>query len=97
VRKNLKADLYVVYNAKMDFEDLSLNDRKDDFLFAKDSNGKPFVPAWYTLNFKIAYYVNKNLSLNAGVENITDVLYRPFASGISAPGRNFMFTLRGSF
>jgi hemoglobin/transferrin/lactoferrin receptor protein len=97
VRKNLKADLYAIYNGKMDYENLSLNDRSDDFPFAKDASGKPFVPSWYTLNFKIAYYVNKNLSLNAGVENITDVLYRPFASGISAPGRNFIVTLRGNF
>jgi len=97
VRKSLKMDLYAIYNGKMDFEDLSQNDRNDAVSFAKDASGKPFVPAWYTLNFKIAYYVNKNLSLNAGVENITDVLYRPFASGISAPGRNFMFTLRGNF
>jgi hemoglobin/transferrin/lactoferrin receptor protein len=95
--KKIKMDLYANYNGKMDFDNLSYNDRIDDAPFAKDASGKPFVPAWYTLNFKIAYYVNKNLSLNAGVENITDVLYRPFASGISAPGRNFIFTLRGNF
>jgi hemoglobin/transferrin/lactoferrin receptor protein len=90
-------DFYVNYNGKMDFEDLSYNDRIDDAPFAKDISGKPFVPSWYTLNFKLAYFINEYISLNAGVENITDVLYRPFASGISAPGRNFIVTLRGNF
>lgn len=95
--KNIRADFYMNYNSGMSFEELSLNDRNDDATFAKDENGKPFVPSWYTLNFKFAYFLNKNLSLNAGVENITDVLYRPFSSGISAPGRNFILTLRGNF
>ncbi|WP_367328132.1 hypothetical protein, partial [Lentimicrobium sp.] len=60
-------------------------------------NGNPYVPAWATLNFKAAWYINRNFTLNAGVENITDQLYRPFASGISAPGRNFIIAVRVSF
>lgn len=95
--KKVKAEFYSRYNAGMDFEDLSLADRNDDAPFAKDENGLPFVPAWYTLNIKAAWYINKNLSLNAAVENITDQLYRPFASGISAPGRNYSLTLRANF
>lgn len=94
--KKIKLDFYANYNGKMDFEDLSYNDRIDDAPFAKDVTGKAFVPSWYTLNFKMAYFINENISLNAGVENITDQLYRPFASGISAPGRNFIVTLRGN-
>jgi hemoglobin/transferrin/lactoferrin receptor protein len=31
------------------------------------------------------------------LENILDHHYKPFASGISAPGRNFMVTLRAAF
>ncbi len=96
-RKNLKFDYYAVYNGKMDFEDLALSERQDDALYAKDAQGNPFVPGWYTLNFKAAWYINKNLSLNAGMENITDRLYRPYASGISAPGRNFMMALKVRF
>ncbi|NTW31881.1 MAG: TonB-dependent receptor [Bacteroidetes bacterium] len=96
-RKKLKFDFYVVYNSKMDYEDLALSERQDDAPYAKDANGLPFVPAWSTLNFKAAFYINKNIALNAGVENITDKLYRPFESGISAPGRNFIVALKGSF
>lgn len=96
-RKKFKFDLYADYNAAMSFEDLPLTERNDNASYAKDENGNPFVPAWYTLNFKAAYYINKYVSLNAGVENIADQLYRPYASGISAPGRNFIVALRGKF
>lgn len=96
-RKKFRFDVYADYNAAMAFEDLPLTERNDNAPYAKDANGNPFVPAWWTLNFKAAYYINKYLALNAGIENITDQLYRPYASGISAPGRNFIIALRGKF
>jgi hemoglobin/transferrin/lactoferrin receptor protein len=96
-RKNFKFDLYMDYNAGYEYEDLSLTERNDDAIYAKDENGNPFLPAWHTLNFKAAWYINKNIALNAGIENITDQLYRPYASGISAPGRNFIVSVRGIF
>ena len=96
-RKKFKFDFYADYNAAMAFNDLPLTERNDNAPYAKDENGNPFVPAWYTLNFKAAYYINKYVSLNAGIENITNQLYRPYASGISAPGRNFIVALRGKF
>lgn len=95
-RKKLKLDFYVSYNSKMDYEDLPLSERQDDTPYAKDANGLPYVPSWTTLNFKAGIYINKYLALNLGVENITDQLYRPFESGISAPGRNFIVALRGN-
>ncbi len=96
-RKKLLLDLYAEYNSGMDFEDLPLSERQDATSYAKDKNGNPYVPAWTTLNFKAAYYINPTFTLNAGVENITDQLYRPYASGISAPGRNFIIGVRARF
>jgi hemoglobin/transferrin/lactoferrin receptor protein len=32
--------------------------------------------------------------VNAGIENILDNRYRPYSSGIVAPGRNFIISLR---
>jgi len=93
-RKKIKADFYVMYNGKMDYENLALSERAEPYVYARKSDGKPFVPAWFTLNFKMAFYINKYAALNAGVENITDLLYRPYSSGISAPGRNFIVSLR---
>jgi hemoglobin/transferrin/lactoferrin receptor protein len=55
------------------------------------------MPAWYTLNCRASFQVNAYLALQAAVENGLDRNYRVFASGISAPGRNFIITLRGKF
>lgn len=96
-RQKLRFDLYAEYNAGMAFEDLPLSERVDATPYAKDNNGDPFVPAWTTLNFKAAWYINRTFTLNGGIENITDQLYRPFGSGISAPGRNFILSLKASF
>lgn len=96
-RHRLRFDLYVEYNSEMKADDMPLSELADATPYAKDQNGLPFVPGWYTLNFKAAWFVNKVFTVNAGIENITDQLYRPYASGISAPGRNFLITLRAKF
>jgi len=96
-RKKFMADAYLMYNGKLDYEDLPLTDRSDHYVFAKDSRGLPYAPAWQTVNLKLAYYIHPNFSVSAGVENITDRIYRTYASGITAPGRNFIISLRGQF
>ncbi|MEI8201800.1 MAG: TonB-dependent receptor [Bacteroidota bacterium] len=55
------------------------------------------TPSWYTLNLRLSYEFCKGFSVNTGVENILDMHYRQFASGISAPGRNLYLTLRTNF
>jgi hemoglobin/transferrin/lactoferrin receptor protein len=41
--------------------------------------------------------LGNNLSAQVQIENLLDRNYRYFASGISAPGRNFIFSLKASF
>ena len=55
------------------------------------------TPAWATFNFNGSFNLNKYLTATFGIENILDSHYRPFGSGISANGRNFVFSLRGNF
>lgn len=94
--KKIKFDFYANYNAKMDYEDLALTERINAS-YARDENGHAYVASWFTLNFKAAYYVNQNVAIFIGVENITDLLYRPYSSGINAPGRNIIASLRAKF
>lgn len=105
-RKKFRFDFYAVYNGKVDYEGMPLAELISsapvspglvNTPYAKDPNGYPYSPAWYTLNFKAAWYINKYLSLNVGVENIADKLYRPFESGITASGRNFIVAIKGKF
>lgn len=53
--------------------------------------------SWVTYNLYTSWQLQPNLSLNFAVENIADFHYRPFASGMSAAGRNFIVSLRGEF
>ncbi len=93
-KNKIKADLYVNYNGEINFDDLALTERADAHLYAKDDRGNPYAPSWWTLNFKASCRLLKALTIDAGIENILDRRYRPYSSGISAPGRNFIGTLR---
>ena len=55
------------------------------------------TPSWSELSFLTQYQLNKNVFLRLGIDNIFDVHYRSFASGISAPGRNFKLGFNVSF
>jgi hemoglobin/transferrin/lactoferrin receptor protein len=85
-----------MYQAKIDPEDLPLNER-GDLSYAIDENGESYTPEWYTLNLKAAFFFNKHLSITGGVENITNQLYRTTGSGISASGRNFLISVKATF
>ena len=45
----------------------------------------------------VAIAQEKSLVFQLGIENILDHHYKPFSSGMSAPGRNFIVSLRASF
>jgi hemoglobin/transferrin/lactoferrin receptor protein len=89
-------DFFILYNGTKLLKDYNLFG-EDNYQYAT-KNG---VPAWYTFNAKCSYHLpiknRKSILLVAGIENILDVNYRIFASGISAPGRNFHATVRYSF
>lgn len=90
-------DLYVQYSGKIAYENLAESERDKPHLYAADSNGNPYSPSWWTLNLKSSYKVNKYISFSGGVENILDKRYRPYSSGVVAPGVNFIFSIVASF
>ncbi|MBL7777451.1 MAG: TonB-dependent receptor [Chitinophagales bacterium] len=94
--RKFKFDFNIVYNLKMDYKDLALTERTNAS-YARDSLGRAYVASWFTLNFKAAYYPSQYVAITAGVENILDKMYRPYSSGINAPGRNFIVSVRARF
>lgn len=94
-RKKIKADFYVNYNGTIAYKDLAFSERGDAHLYAKDEQGNPYSPSWWTVNFKSSMKVTNSFGVDFGIENIMDKRYRPYSSGISAPGRNFIVSLRG--
>lgn len=53
--------------------------------------------AWSRLDLYTSFQLGKKFNVDFAVENMLDVHYRPFASGLSAAGRNFILTLRVKF
>ncbi len=93
-RSRLKADLYGSYNGAKKHDKMPPSENEKAYMYSKDENGNPWSPGWVTLNFRLSYSFYNRIFLNAGVENIFDQRYRPYSSGITAPGRNFIFSLR---
>jgi hemoglobin/transferrin/lactoferrin receptor protein len=87
--KRVESEIYLMYNGAKDLKDYSPSG--EDNLATATPNG---MPGWVTLNVKTGIQIHRMLRLNLGIENIFDTHYRVFASGISAPGRNFVVTMR---
>lgn len=83
------------FQAEVPYERLSIESRGNPDLFALDAEGNPYSPQWATLNFRAAYVFYKIATLTISFENLTDVRYRTYTSGISAPGRQVVISILG--
>ncbi|MBL0105395.1 MAG: TonB-dependent receptor [Bacteroidetes bacterium] len=86
---NFSTDFFVNFNGWKKLKDYSLGG-EDNEQYATPEG----MPAWFTANMHFSYKVHKLITLQAGVDNIFDMQYRTFASGINAPGRNVFAALR---
>ncbi len=103
---------YAFFNANYQKEKFNLqlsllyNDIKanNDFRIGAEDNEqysadpiKGFIPSWTIINVKWEYKITKELTIQSGIDNIMDLRYRTFGSGVSGLGRNVFFALRGNF
>jgi hemoglobin/transferrin/lactoferrin receptor protein len=51
-------------------------------------------PAYFLIDVRVEFLLNSALTIHSGIDNLLDTQYRPFASGINGPGRNFYFSIR---
>lgn len=91
-----KIDAFAVYNNTLRFNKLAPSELSKDYLYSTDADGNPFSPSWLTLNLRTQYTFNTHFSVTTSLENITDQRYRPYSSGIAAPGRNLILALKYS-
>jgi hemoglobin/transferrin/lactoferrin receptor protein len=87
--KKASVEGFFLFNGKKKIEDYNL-EGEDNLQYAPADG----MPEWFTANLRAGYRFSRYLSLQAGVDNIFDVQYRAFASGINGPGRNFWVTVR---
>jgi len=90
-------ELSAFYNSTIENKDLAPSEQAKTDIYAKDKDGKPYSPGWYTLNLKTSYHLANSVLLTAAWENLTDQRYRPYSSGIVAAGSNLILSLRVGF
>jgi hemoglobin/transferrin/lactoferrin receptor protein len=90
--KKFSAELFTVFNGWKRIADYNLNGEDNEIYATKDG-----MPAWQIWNINTSYQPTKKLNFSFQIENIADLNYRYFASGISALGRNYIVSCRYSF
>ena len=102
-----RASFYALYNGSKPMDEYDLisgtdNEEESPILWTNLEESDTWVieyqgtPAWYTLNMSFMYRFSESFTLQLAAENILDHHYKTFASGLSAPGRNFILTLRAN-
>jgi len=105
---NWRASFFVMYNGRKDIEEYDTESGTDneeespiEWVLHEESNSMIIeyqgTPAWYTLNMSAMYRFSESYTAQLALENILDSHYKTFASGLSAPGRNLILTLRAKF
>lgn len=89
-QEKFRLELYTIFNAKMSPKQMpaKIDENEDNYL--RDGKGRLYAPGWATVNFKGMYKINKNIDISMGIENIADVRYRVYRSGVPSAGRNFV-------
>jgi hemoglobin/transferrin/lactoferrin receptor protein len=95
--KKLRVDGYVNYNGKLANDKMAPTELKKPEIYMEDTSGGLYAPSWYTVNVKSSVVVSEKLLFTLGVENITNQRYRAYSSGITAPGINFIGSIKATF
>jgi hemoglobin/transferrin/lactoferrin receptor protein len=95
--KKMTLELSSQYSAAMPFEKMPQEEIGKPAIYATDTNGNPYAPSWLIVNFAARIPITPSIQINAGIENIGDLQYRGYSSGIVSPGRNFQVSVKGTF
>jgi hemoglobin/transferrin/lactoferrin receptor protein len=90
--KKFTAELFTVFNGWKHIKAYSTSGEDNQQYATADG-----MPGWQIWNINTSYQPSKKMNLSFQIENIADLNYRYFASGISALGRNYVVQARYSF
>lgn len=93
----LTVEAFTAFQAECPAASMPEEEKEKTEIYALDADGNAYSPAWMTLNLRLSYNVMKGLCINATAENLTDLRYRPYSCGISAPGRNVTMSVTYTF
>lgn len=91
-QKKLSAQFLVRYSGGFSFDELAPGEQNKTHLYTK-AGALP----WYTLHLNCSYALSKKFRVGLNLENLLDTHYRPYSSGISAPGFNAVVSVIGNW
>lgn len=100
VRNRIETGLNLIYNARKHAKDYNITegiDNIEETPYLLTEQAYYGNPSWYTINYYVRIKTSRYVDLLINVDNILNYHYKEFASAISAPGRNFSFTILGNF
>ena len=100
VRNRIETGINLVYNGRKKADQYNISegiDNIEETPYVLSEQAYYGSPSWYTLNYYMRVKTSKYIDILFNVDNIMDYHYKEFASAISAPGRNFSFTVIGTF
>jgi hemoglobin/transferrin/lactoferrin receptor protein len=95
--KKMTLELSSQYSAAMPFEKMPQEEIGKPAIYATDTDGNPYAPSWMIINFAARIPITPSIQINAGIENLGDLQYRGYSSGIVNSGRNFQVSVKGTF
>lgn len=96
-QERFKIELYSIFNAPMSPSQMPVKVDENEDNYLRNSEGKLYSPGWMTLNIKGMYKINDKINIVMGLENIGDVRYRIYRSGVPSGGRNFVCSFAYNF
>ncbi|MCC7298907.1 MAG: TonB-dependent receptor, partial [Bacteroidia bacterium] len=90
-KEDLQLEAFMLFNGWKLAKDYSLSGEDNA---NQAPNGT--TPSWETYNIRASYALKNKVVITLAAENLLDLNYRVFASGISAPGRNIIASVRVS-
>ena len=95
-KNRLETALNFRFNGSKKLEDYNLVegiDNVEQTQYNEVTNQYSGTPSWSTFNFYSKFKITNSLQFQFMIDNIFDQHYKEFASAISAPGRNFSFSI----
>ncbi len=92
--KKIKSTISAIYNGKIRAENLAKSEKSKTHIYLTNENGETYSPSWWVVNWNNSYIYKKRYTFHFGINNILNKRYRPYSSGIVAPGRSVSIAIK---
>lgn len=93
----LKCEFFTNYNGSLAHNELAYNEDEKRHLYSNDENGNAYYQGWITFNLRSSYSFTDYLTLYVGLDNLSDIRYMTYSSGVVSPARSINASLNYKF